>query len=74
MRNLYSLIQQIKEKLPKDYSIDDLAESIEFSSPEMIGYWWEQSQQFINKIMPSNPKELQEWQKDVLEIWTGRSF
>lgn len=74
MRNLHHVILEIKGKLPKEYSIDDLLSSVEYSSPEMIGHWWNETQEFLMEIMPSNPKELQEWQKDVLEIWTGRSF
>lgn len=74
MRNLYDILEKIKEKLPKGYPIDTLQESVAYSSPEMIGYWWNESQKFIEKIMPSNPKELKEWQREVLSIWTGSAF
>jgi hypothetical protein len=45
-----------------------------YCPPESAGMWWRESQIFINCYMPTSPKDLNEWQKKVLKIWTEKEW
>ena len=51
-----------------------LKERIPYCPPESVGLMWHESQVYINSFMPGNPKELVDWQKKFLKVWTGKDF
>ena len=78
MRNLYDVIDQIKEQLPlpeKEELHRELVGvqvSLTYASPEELesALWWNRAYDALILHLPKpTPSELNEWQKAVIRIW-----
>lgn len=90
MRDLYNVIADILKEIPKTDEnsatrevLGKIQDSVSYSAPEAIGFWWEEFVDFFNSYITRGKAvdELEDWEqralctfmdvKDVSEIANG---
>jgi hypothetical protein len=79
MRKIDDVINEVltMEEVPdglKDRLRHVLEEKLPWCPPENVGLMWHECQIFVNGYLPRDPKELVDWQRKFLKVWTGRDF
>lgn len=79
MRSLTKVISEVclVENIPeglKNSFIYVQKEKLPWCPPENERIWWAYCHSILIKYLPTNPAELNEWQKNFLKIWTGKDF
>jgi len=76
MRNITDVITVILRLIP-DTEIDFrkglklVAERADYTAPEIIDHRWAEGSDLLGKYLPE-PGFLNGWQRQVVELWTGR--
>jgi hypothetical protein len=79
MRKLNEVIDEVCKvpnipKILKDDLMNIKDKHLPYCPPESIGMWWKNAHIAIAPHMPTDPSNLNEWQKAFLKIWTGKDW
>jgi hypothetical protein len=73
-RNLYKVIEQMLKEIPTDQenfigSLKDNLNSVSYSAPEAIGFWWGQVYNTLRYYLPNKP--IEDWHFKVMSIFSA---
>ena len=77
MRNLVNIIDEMLRHVPETEEhlvadLTDLRSSTAYSAPELMGLRWRCGAEVLEEHFPADPKDFNDWQKKVCEVWMGR--
>ncbi len=72
MRKLENVIDQMLSLIPISeqqliLDLEKVKSSVEFASPEMVGFWWREAADNLVDGIGEEPTEA--WHKNVIKIW-----
>jgi hypothetical protein len=70
--NAMLLVEDIPVSLKED--LLRIMEKTLYCSPESVGLLWDLCYETLGYYLPSTPNNLNEWQKKLLTVWTGKEF
>jgi hypothetical protein len=76
MRNLPNVIDQMLSEIPSGEvslraGLEDIIDSVMYSSPEGIGMWWRSTAELLHEEFGNHPPD-DGWQGKVVDIWMDR--
>jgi len=76
MRNLDEVIADMLPFVPEELRqrLSHVLENIPYTPPEALDMRWLEVQQHLNAFLPESIDELNDWQKKMLKVWTGKDF
>ena len=76
MRNIVDVLNEMIKVVPSDMGdrFKHIIEKCDYTPPESVGIRWKDAQIILSGSLPKDPKDLNEWQKKALKIWTGKDW